>query len=149
MSAQYCDFPNRISKLIGSACQNSEERYNSSFTPHLVSFYLLVFTSCFQIGRRDRSGKPHSKFIREHKKCILKALFSCLVSQLVFTTCLFFSGRPASECELHAQTRGNDSVKDITFYEARKPCALHSLMKCERLSLTLTIQANALQITCL
>ena len=42
MSAQYCDFPNKISKLIGSACQNSEERYKSSFTPHLAPFYLLV-----------------------------------------------------------------------------------------------------------
>ena len=48
------------------------------------------------------------------------------------------------ECKLHAQTRGNESVKDITFYEARKPCAfLHSLMKYEHLSLSLTIRANA------
>ena len=70
-----------------------------------------------------------------------------MVSQITFTTCLFSLGARL-ECELHDQTRGNESVKDVTFYEARKPGALHSLMKYGRLSLSLTIRANALQITC-
>ena len=149
MSAQYCDFSNNISKLIGSACQNSEEWYNSSFTPHPECIILSFgFTSCcFQIDRRDKSGKPHSKFIREDKKCILKAFFSCLVSQLFLPLAflLWAPGLSASFMLKHAEMK----LRRITFYEARKPCASHSLMKYGRLSLPLTIRANALQITCL
>ena len=39
---------------------------------------------------------------------------------------LFFAIGAQLECELHAQTRGNEDVNDN-----REPCALHSLMKYE------------------
>ena len=82
---------------VAQSFQSFLFRMTSNQSFYATPCIILSFgcTSCFQISRRDRSGKPHSKFIREDKKCILKAFFSCLVRQTVFTTCFFLPWAPS------------------------------------------------------
>ena len=57
MSAQYCDLPNQISKLIVLHAK-IQKRDITVVLRHTCIILSFGFTSCcFQIDRRDRSGK--------------------------------------------------------------------------------------------
>ena len=70
---------------------NSEDRYNRSLTPYLVSSYLdclyKLFSNRFLGQFRKKLQQIHQRSLL---KCMFKAFFSCLASQIVFTTCFCF-----------------------------------------------------------